>query len=52
MIIKKVIQRLSQVTAISMAEWWSTGVLAYMKKDIKPLAITPILHYSITPKPI
>lgn len=30
-----------------MLEWWSIGAL---NKDTIPLAITPTLHYSITPK--
>jgi hypothetical protein len=30
-------------------EYWSVGVL---KKDIKPLAITPVLQYSNIAKPI
>ena len=49
MINKKVILRSTRVPAISLAEWWSIGVLAYMKKDIKPLSISPVLQHSSTP---
>ena len=31
-------------------EYWNDGVLEFWKKDINPLAITPTLQYSGTPK--
>jgi hypothetical protein len=52
MITNKVILRLSKAPdtlAPGVLECWSIGVL---KKNIEPLAITPILQYSNTPKPI
>jgi hypothetical protein len=31
-------------------EYWSAGVLECWKWNIRPTAITPILHYSSTPE--
>jgi len=49
----KDIEACQKALNVSHSEYWSDGVLEYWsigEKDIKPLAITPSLQYSNTPK--
>jgi hypothetical protein len=46
---RRPIETHATVKYFGVMEYWSVGVL---KQNIKPLAITPILQYSNTPKPI